>query len=71
MTADPVNAAAPLARGSASGPGLARATVSVTTRLDESELRIPVHVVKGERDGPTVSYCGRCWIRVNTSAHSA
>ncbi|HUG05705.1 MAG TPA: succinylglutamate desuccinylase/aspartoacylase family protein [Candidatus Limnocylindria bacterium] len=55
MTADPVGAAAPLARGSATGPGLARATVSVTTRLDGSELRIPVHVVKGERDGPTLT----------------
>ena len=30
-------------------------TVSVTTRLDGSELRIPVHEVKGERDGPTLT----------------
>lgn len=29
--------------------------VSVTTRLDGSELRIPVHTVKGERDGPTLT----------------
>lgn len=27
----------------------------VTTRLDGSELRIPVHEVKGERDGPTLT----------------
>jgi predicted deacylase len=29
--------------------------VSVTTRLDGSELRIPVHEVKGQRDGPTLT----------------
>ena len=36
------------------GKGTVR-TVSVTTRLDGSELRIPVHEVKGERDGPTLT----------------
>lgn len=29
--------------------------VSVTTRLDGSELRIPIHILKGERDGPTLT----------------
>lgn len=29
--------------------------VPVTTRLDGSELRIPVHIVKGDRDGPTLT----------------
>lgn len=29
--------------------------VPVTTRLDGSELRIPVHVLKGDRDGPTLT----------------
>jgi len=29
--------------------------VPVTTRLDGSELRIPVHILKGERDGPTLT----------------
>jgi len=30
-------------------------TIAVTTRLDGSELRIPVHEVKGTRDGPTLT----------------
>lgn len=30
-------------------------SVSVTTRLDGSDLRIPIHVVTGERDGPTLT----------------
>ncbi len=55
MAADPVSAAALLARDSAAAPGLAVAMVSVTTRLDGSELRVPVHVVKGGRDGPTLT----------------
>jgi predicted deacylase len=37
------------------GAGRTRSTVSVTTRLDGSELRIPIHVVNGERDGPTLT----------------
>ena len=36
------------------GKGTLR-TAAVTTRLDGSELRIPVHEVKGERDGPTLT----------------
>src|SRR5688572_8868734 len=37
------------------GSGRTRSMISVTTRLDGSELRIPVHTVKGDRDGPTLT----------------
>src|SRR5687767_1512978 len=37
------------------GSGRTRSMISVTTRLDGSELRIRVHIVKGERDGPTLT----------------
>ncbi len=55
MLADAMSAAALPARGVPPVPGRALASVRVTTRLDGSELRIPVHVVTGRRDGPTLT----------------